>query len=119
MKSYGGIIEQASSYSNLYESFDYVLRGTKKTKGITIDPNTVFDVQAKRLHEYKRQLLNVLHIIHDYLILKENPDTPMQPKTYIFAAKAASSYTFAKKVIKLINSISKKINNDGQCGMLR
>ncbi len=67
-----------------------------------IDPNSIFDVQAKRLHEYKRQLLNVLHVITDYIQLKENPDTPMQPKTYIFAAKAAAGYYMAKKIIKLI-----------------
>ncbi len=80
-----------------------------KKQGALIDPNTLFDVQAKRLHEYKRQLLNVLHIIHDYLILKENPDAPMQPKTYIFAAKAAAGYYMAKKIIKLICYLSEDI----------
>ena len=80
-----------------------------KKQGVIIDPNTLFDVQAKRLHEYKRQLLNVLHIINDYLILKENPDAPMQPKTYIFAAKAASGYYMAKKIIKLICFLAEDI----------
>ncbi len=80
-----------------------------KKQGVKIDPTTLFDVQAKRLHEYKRQLLNVLHIIHDYLILKENPDTPMQPKTYIFAAKAAAGYYMAKKIIKLICFLAEDI----------
>ena len=80
-----------------------------KKQGVKIDPTTLFDVQAKRLHEYKRQLLNVLHIITDYLTLKENPDTPMQPKTYIFAAKAAAGYYMAKKIIKLICFLAEDI----------
>ena len=80
-----------------------------KKQGVKIDPTTLFDVQAKRLHEYKRQLLNVLHIISDYLILKENPDAPMQPKTYIFAAKAAAGYYMAKKIIKLICFLAEDI----------
>ncbi len=83
-----------------------------KKQGIVINPNTIFDVQAKRLHEYKRQLLNVLHIINDYLILKENPDTPMQPKTYIFAAKAAAGYYMAKKIIKLICFLAEDIRKN-------
>ena len=83
-----------------------------KKQGVIIDPNTLFDVQAKRLHEYKRQLLNELHIISDYLILKENPDAPMQPKTYIFAAKAAAGYYMAKKIIKLICFLSEEIRKN-------
>ena len=83
-----------------------------KKQGIQIDPTTLFDVQAKRLHEYKRQLLNVLHIITDYLILKENPDAPMQPKTYIFAAKAAAGYYMAKKIIKLICFLAEDIRKN-------
>ena len=74
----------------------------KKQQGIVIDPNTVFDVQAKRMHEYKRQLLNVLHIIADYNALRENPDLDILPKTYIFGAKAAAGYDMAKQIIKLI-----------------
>ena len=83
-----------------------------KKQGVIIDPNTLFDVQAKRLHEYKRQLLNVLHIINDYLLLKDNPDMPMQPKTYIFAAKAAAGYYMAKKIIKLICFLSEEIRKN-------
>lgn len=83
-----------------------------KKQGIVIDPNTVFDVQAKRMHEYKRQLLNVLHIITDYLALKENPELPMLPKTYIFAAKAAAGYYMAKKIIKLICFLSEEIRQN-------
>ena len=83
-----------------------------KKQGIIIDPTTVFDVQAKRMHEYKRQLLNVLHIITDYLALKENPELPMLPKTYIFAAKAAAGYYMAKKIIKLICFLSEEIRQN-------
>ena len=84
----------------------------QKKQGVVINPNTIFDVQAKRLHEYKRQLLNVLHIITDYLILKENPDAPIQPKTYIFAAKAAAGYYMAKKIIKLICFLAEDIRKN-------
>ena len=80
-----------------------------KKQGVIIDPNSLFDVQAKRLHEYKRQLLNVLHIISVYQALKENPDLPIQPKTYIFAAKAAAGYYMAKKIIKLICYLAEDI----------
>lgn len=83
-----------------------------KKQGVVIDPNTLFDVQAKRMHEYKRQLLNVLHIVTDYLALKENPDLPIVPKTYIFAAKAAAGYYMAKKIIKLICFISEEIRKN-------
>lgn len=77
---------------------DYVY----KKQGVILDTNSIFDVQAKRLHEYKRQLLNAMHIISEYNALKENPDLPVQPKTYIFASKAASGYFMAKMIIKLI-----------------
>ena len=83
-----------------------------KKQGSIIDPNSLFDVQAKRLHEYKRQLLNVLHVITDYIQLKENPDMPMQPKTYIFAAKAAAGYYMAKKIIKLICFLAEDIKKN-------
>lgn len=83
-----------------------------KKQGAVIDPGTVFDVQAKRMHEYKRQLLNALHIITDYLALKENPDLPVLPKTYIFAAKAAAGYYMAKKIIKLICFLSEEIRKN-------
>ena len=83
-----------------------------KKQGSIIDPNTIFDVQAKRLHEYKRQLLNVLHIISDYIRLKDNPDANVQPKTYIFAAKAAAGYYMAKKIIKLICFLAEDIKKD-------
>ena len=84
----------------------------KKVTNITIDPDSIFDTQAKRLHAYKRQLLNIMHVIYRYQRIKSDPNYRMVPHTYLFAAKAASSYTFAKKVIKLINNVAAKINND-------
>lgn len=84
----------------------------KKKQGIIIDPNTLFDVQAKRLHEYKRQLLNVLNIIDTYLDLRDNPNLKILPKTYIFGAKAAPGYDMAKKIIKLINYLATEISSD-------
>ena len=87
---------------------DYI----KEATGALVSADSIFDVQAKRLHAYKRQLLNVLHIIYLYQKIKADPTFTMTPRTFIFAAKAASSYAFAKKVIKLINCVSKVVNND-------
>ena len=84
----------------------------EKQTGIVVDPTSIFDVQAKRLHAYKRQFLDVLHIIYLYQKIKSDSSFTMTPHTYIFAAKAAPSYVFAKKVIKLINRMSMVINND-------
>ncbi len=80
--------------------------------GIKVNPESIFDTQAKRLHAYKRQLLNVMNIIYRYQRIKSDPNYRMVPHTYLFAAKAASSYVFAKKVIKLINNVADVINND-------
>lgn len=84
----------------------------KKHCGIEVDVNSIFDVQAKRLHAYKRQLLNVMHIIYLYQKMKADPSFRIYPRTFIFAAKAAPAYLFAKKVIKLINCLAQLINND-------
>jgi glycogen phosphorylase len=80
--------------------------------GIIVDPSSIFDIQVKRLHAYKRQLLNVLHIMHLYNQLKEDSSFSMTPRTFIFGAKASPGYYFAKKVIKLINTMAKKVNED-------
>ncbi|CCV65648.1 glycogen phosphorylase [Paracholeplasma brassicae] len=87
-----------------------------KEQGIQIDPTSIFDIQVKRLHEYKRQLMNALHIMHVYNELKTKPEVrqSFHPQTFIFGAKAAPTYYFAKKVIKLINTIAEKINNDSE-----
>ena len=84
----------------------------KKKQGIIIDPDSVFDVQAKRMHEYKRQLMNALYIISLYNEIKENPNKEMTPKTFIFGAKAAPGYYFAKEIIKLICCLSEEIAKD-------
>jgi len=84
----------------------------KEHNGIDVNPRSIFDVQVKRLHEYKRQLLNILHIMYIYNKLKENPNLPYYPHTYIFGAKAAAGYRIAKLTIKLINSVADVINND-------
>lgn len=84
----------------------------KATEGVSLDPDSLFDVQAKRLHEYKRQLMNAMHVIALYNDLRENPDLPVQPRTFVFGAKAAPGYYFAKEIIKLIWSLGKDIEKN-------
>lgn len=91
-------------------------RYVKEHQGISLNPDSIFDIQVKRIHEYKRQLLNALHIMHLYNKLRSNPNADIVPKTFIFAGKAAPSYYYAKEVIKLINVLAHKINNDPQMG---
>jgi glycogen phosphorylase len=87
-------------------------RVIQETTQITVDPGSLFDIQIKRIHEYKRQLLNVMHIIHEYLCLVEDQQAPTVPRTYIFAGKAAPGYWAAKQIIKLINNVGQVVNND-------
>ena len=95
-------------YQNKVRLAKYIL----EHNGITVDPRSIFDVQVKRLHEYKRQLLNILHVMYLYNQIKEHPEMPFYPRTFIFGAKAAAGYRRAKLTIKLINSVAEVINND-------
>ncbi|MCR5273501.1 MAG: glycogen/starch/alpha-glucan phosphorylase [Lachnospiraceae bacterium] len=95
-------------YKNKVALAEYI----KNKNKVTVDPRSIFDVQVKRLHEYKRQLLNILHVMYLYNELKEHPDMVFYPRTFIFGAKAAAGYEIAKLTIKLINSVAEVINND-------
>jgi starch phosphorylase len=97
-------------YSNKVRFANYV----KDKHGVILNPDSIFDMQVKRLHEYKRQHLNVLNIISEYLFIKNNPNAEFTPKTYIFGAKAAPGYLFAKQVIQMIYKLSLVIENDPQ-----
>ena len=95
-------------YRNKLRLAEYI----RKHNGIEVDPRSIFDIQAKRLHEYKRQLLNILHVMHLYNELLEHPDMDFYPTTFIFGAKAAAGYENAKLTIKLIHAVGDVVNND-------
>ena len=95
-------------YQNKVRLAKYIL----EHNGIEVDPRSIFDVQVKRLHEYKRQLLNILHVIYLYDQIKKHPEMDFYPRTFIFGAKASAGYARAKKIIKLINSVADVVNND-------
>ena len=95
-----------------YQNKLRLARYIKEHNGIDVDPRSIFDVQVKRLHEYKRQLMNILHVMYLYNQLKDNPNMDIVPRTFIFGAKAAAGYTRAKLTIKLINAVADVINND-------
>ena len=95
-----------------YQNKLRLARYIKEHNGVDVDPRSIFDVQVKRLHEYKRQLLNILHVMYLYNQIKEHPEMDFYPRTFIFGAKAAAGYKIAKLTIKLINNVSEVINND-------
>ncbi|MCR4588816.1 MAG: glycogen/starch/alpha-glucan phosphorylase [Lachnospiraceae bacterium] len=113
LKVYADDPKAQAEFMNIkYQNKVRLARYIQEHNGITVDPRSIFDVQVKRLHEYKRQLLNILHVMYLYNKIKDNPDIDMIPRTFIFGAKAAAGYQNAKLTIKLINSVADVVNND-------
>ena len=113
LKIYADDEKAQQEFMNIkYQNKVRLAKYIKEHNGIDVDPRSIFDVQVKRLHEYKRQLLNILHIMYLYNIITEHPEYEFYPRTFIFGAKAAAGYRKAKLTIKLINSVAQVINND-------
>ena len=113
LKLYADDSKAQHEFMNIkYQNKVRLAKYIKEHNGVDVDPRSIFDVQVKRLHEYKRQLLNILHVMYLYNELKKNPDMDMVPRTFIFGAKAAAGYKTAKLTIKLINAVADVINND-------
>lgn len=113
LKIYADDEKAQQEFMNIkYQNKIRLAKYIKEHNGIDVDPRSIFDVQVKRLHEYKRQLLNILHVMYLYNEIKEHPEKEFYPRTFIFGAKAAAGYRRAKLTIKLINSVADVINND-------
>ncbi len=113
MKVYADDKKAQQEFMNIkYQNKLRLAKYIKEHNGIDVDPRSIFDVQVKRLHEYKRQLLNILHVMYLYNNIKDHPEMEFYPRTFIFGAKAAAGYRRAKQTIKLINSVADVINND-------
>ena len=113
MKVYADDPKAQQEFMNIkYQNKLRLAKYIKEHNGIDVDPRSIFDVQVKRLHEYKRQLMNILHVMYLYDQLKDHPEMPFYPRTFIFGAKAAAGYRRAKMTIKLINSVADVLNND-------
>ncbi len=117
LKIYADDEKAQKEFMNIkYQNKVALAKYIKEHNGIDVNPRSIFDVQVKRLHEYKRQLMNILHVMYLYNMLKDNPNMDFYPRTFIFGAKAAAGYHLAKMTIKLINSVAEVINNDKSIG---
>ncbi|MED9902766.1 MAG: glycogen/starch/alpha-glucan phosphorylase [Lachnospiraceae bacterium] len=117
MKIYAGDEKARQEFMNIkYRNKVRLAQYILEHNGVVVDPRSIFDVQVKRLHEYKRQLLNILHVMYLYNELKDHPEMEFYPRTFIFGAKAAAGYRNAKLTIKLINAVADVINNDASIG---
>ena len=113
LKKWADDEEALKEYMSIkYENKVRLAKYIKEHNGIEVDPRSIFDVQVKRLHEYKRQLLNILHVMYLYNEIKEHPEISFYPRTFIFGAKASAGYIRATQIIKLINSVADVVNND-------
>ncbi len=117
MKLYADDPKAQQEFMNIkYQNKLRLAKYIKEHNGVDVDPRSIFDVQVKRLHEYKRQLMNILHVMYLYNQIKDHPEMDFYPRTFIFGAKAAAGYRRAKQTIKLINCVANKVNNDKSIG---